>query len=115
MADIAFTKPERAPFYQVVTWSNIGNSDAALPVKADRALCDVVVQVTGTLGGTSVAIHGSLDGTSYAAMAGEANTALAITSAGIEAVRDNGLYFKPVLTGGTGSSVTVTMLFRYLL
>jgi len=112
MADIAFTKPDKGPFYQVYKWASIGNSDAALPVKIDRAAYAVMVQVDGTFGGTSVAIHGSLDGVTYGALASHANTALAVTSAGMASVRDPVLYIKPVLTGGSGSSVNVLIMVR---
>lgn len=68
------------------------------------------IQVTGTFGGASIAVNGSNDGTNFAALNTPANAAIAITAAKINAVLENTEYIQPASTGGTGSTVTISML-----
>ena len=95
-----------------VTWATVTEADtcgpAALPEFADKS-----IQVFGSFGGTSVALHGSNDGgTTFAALNIPAGTAIAITTASIKQVLENTEQIKPVLTGGTSTSISVVVLCR---
>lgn len=94
-----------------VTWTPVTEADTCravqLPQHADR-----VVQVAGTFGGTSVAVQGTIDGTNFISLTDQANTTVAITSAGLKIVLQNAYQVKPVLTGGTSVSLTISMLCR---
>lgn len=95
-----------------VQWTPVTSSDVceavALPDLTDRS-----IQVAGTFDSASVALHGSNDGTNFAALNIPAGTAIAITAAGIKAVLENTVLTKPVISGGGGSqSLTITMLFH---
>lgn len=68
------------------------------------------IQVTGTFGGASVAVNGSNDGINFAALNTPANTAIAITAAKINAVLENTRHIQPASTGGTNSTVTISMM-----
>jgi len=94
-----------------VTWTPIGDSDTCINYMAPGMDC-VSVQATGTFGGASVALQGSNDGTNFAGMTGKGGTsAIAITSAGMKAPNENAIYYRPVSSGGSSSSLTVVALF----
>lgn len=94
-----------------VQWTPVTENDTcavvSLPEYADRS-----IQVEGTFGGASVAVNGSNDGTNFRALKDPSSTAIAITVAGIKAVLENTIYTQPSPSGGTGQSLTVTMLFH---
>jgi len=74
---------------------------------------DKTAQAKGTFGGAALTIEGSLDADiagTYAGLTDPQGTAISFAAAGIEALLENVYWVKPVLTGGTGSSITVTML-----
>lgn len=93
------------------TWTPVTEADTCVAVQYPQH-AERTVQVTGTFGGTSVAVQGSVDGTNFVALKGAAGSAIALTSAGLDSVSPNTLQVKPVLTGGTSVSVTVSILFR---
>lgn len=94
-----------------VIWTPVANDDTCRAVSFPQ-YADKTVQVAGTFGGASIAVDGSIDGTNYAAMSDQGGTTIAITSAGIKQVLQNALYVQPALTGGSESSVTISMIFR---
>lgn len=96
-----------------LTWSNIGNSDTPMPASAYGGYADKSFQVEGpTFGGTSVSIQGSNDNANYHALSDPTGTTIALTAAGLKEVLEHTLYLKPVLTGGSGSSITATLFVR---
>jgi len=71
------------------------------------------VQVFGTFGGATIAIHGSNDGgTNFAALNDTGGTVIGIATAKIKAILENSEQIKPVTSGGSGSSLTVCILFH---
>lgn len=95
-----------------LTWTPVTEADtcgpAALPDYADKS-----IQVFGTFGGSSTALHGSNDGgTTFAALNLPSGSAIAITAAGIKAVLENTEQIKPVATGGSSQSITIVVVAR---
>lgn len=95
----------------IVTWANMGNADQGLPVSLVGA-ADRTVQIGGTFGAATVVLEGSLDGTNYITLTDPQGNAISKTSAALEAVSEIVNFIRPSTSGGTGTSVTVTMLFR---
>lgn len=95
----------------LVQWTPVtsATSDTCNPVKYPKHTIKSV-QVAGTFGGGSVGVSGSNDGTNYEPLNTPANSAIAITSAAINKVLENTLDVEPVLTGGSSTSLTITML-----
>lgn len=70
------------------------------------------IQVTGTFGGSTVAIQGSNDGVNWVTLNDEANagTPCSFTSSGFKGVLQFAKYIKPVVTGGTASGLIVNLI-----
>lgn len=66
----------------------------------------------GTFGGATVTLQGSLDGTNWATLTDAQGNAISVTSAALEAVTELVRYIRPVVTGGSGTDVTVLLLMR---
>jgi hypothetical protein len=80
----------------------------ALPNRADRS-----VQVTGTFGGGTIVIEGSLDGTNYVTLTDPQGNSLSKTAAFLEAISEAVRYIRPRVTAGDGTtSLVCTILFR---
>jgi hypothetical protein len=85
----------------------------ALPRHADRT-----VQVTGTFGGATVKIEGTLDDSTWAPLTDPQGNVLTFTSypAGyssvIEAISEAVVAVRPVVVGGTGTNLTITLFCR---
>lgn len=115
MATITPTKSEKGPFHQVFKWTPVTESDTCAAVKLERPYHAYGVQVTGTFGGATVSLHGSIDGTNYVALTDASGSAISLTSAGINGSgRDLVLYMKPVTASGLSSSVTVSVMVMFL-
>lgn len=95
---------------QKYTWTPVTNADTCVAVSCPT-LRDKSIQVAGTFGSVSVALHGSNDGTNYAALSDPAGNVIAITAAGIVQIGQITHYIKPVGSGGGGTqSVTITVV-----
>lgn len=100
-------------------WTPItsATSDVCLAVSLPNHKA-VSIQVKGTFGSGTVTLNGSNDQVNVAspAMIG-LNTsvgtpaAISITSAAIDTILEQTLQVQPVLSGGSGTSLTITMLF----
>lgn len=96
---------------QIYKWLNIAAGDTCgvvyLPEHSDKT-----VMAVGTFGGTSVAIHGCIDpaaGT-FVALKDQSDNVIAITADGVETIVNAVFCYKPVLTGGAGTTVTVWLM-----
>lgn len=92
-------------------WANVTEADSCQAVQYPE-YADKSIQVFGTFGGASVALHGSNDGTNFAALNDASGTVIAITTAKIKAVLENTVQIKPVITGGASQVLTVAMLIH---
>lgn len=115
MATIAPTVTELPPYDGSVkkyTWTPLTetNTDGA-PIEmgpwADRS-----VQVEGTFGGATVTIQGTNDGTNWQTLNNPASVALSFSAAGFKGILELPMKIRPLVTGGTSVSLTVSMVVR---
>lgn len=101
----------------LVVWTPVtsAGADTCVPVQYPEH-SDKSIQVTGTFGGGSIAVQGSnIPGGAggYASLFDPSSTVIAITDATkIKAVLENTTYVAPLLSGGSSTSVTISMLFH---
>lgn len=95
----------------VVTWANVTEADTCSPVEL-VGLPDRSVQIAGTFGAATCVLQGSNDGTNYATLTDPQGNAISKTSAAIEMVAEVARYTRPSASGGTGQSLTISMLCR---
>ena len=93
-----------------VTWSALSSATAtaATPYKSANFL-DQVVQVGGTIGTASLNFQGSNDGVTYYTLLDSTGSAMTFSASGIKKIGQNALYIKPVVSGGTTSSINVDL------
>lgn len=96
----------------VATWTGITDADTVTPLELG-AFSDRSVQVTGVGSpAATVTIAGSNDGTNYVTLYDLQGSLLSFTAAGLKGIAEATRYIKPVITGGTGESVVVTLFAR---
>lgn len=95
----------------IATWAAIGDADTCTPIPMSGA-SDRSVQIGGTFGSATIVIQGSNDGTNYLPVTDPQGNAISKTSAAIEQILELTRFIKPTTSGGTGSSVTVTVLLK---
>jgi len=94
-------------------WAGISTGDTASPATLQnmQGLAGSV-QVSGTFGGATVTMQVSNDGANYATMSDTNGVALSFAGAGFGEFSTAGLYIRPIVLGGSGDSVTVTVILR---
>ena len=97
---------------RVVTWSAFSTADTAVAHVVDVPATRSAVQVTGTFGGATIVMQGSLDGTNFFNLTDAFGNALSITAAGGADMNTAVLHIRPSSSGGTGDDVTVTFVIR---
>lgn len=98
----------------VCTWV-LTNTDAdGAPIGPNHAeYADRSVQVLGTFGGANVVLQGSNDGgATWFALDDPQGTDMSFGAAGGKAVSEATERMRPLLTGGSASSITVTLYCR---
>lgn len=112
MATITPTKARIDAFpypVQSVSWASIvGAADSCTAFQCAQ-LRDKSVQLTGSAGSATIAIHGSNDGTNYAVLADPAGNSLMGLTTGIYQIGQITLWIKPVGTGTLGA-ITATLI-----
>lgn len=111
MATITPTITDQLEAYSVLATWVLGAGDDGAPVRFAGA-ADRTVQIIGTFGGASVAMQGSLDGTNWATLTDPQGNAINASSAILEAVTELVRFIRPVVTGGSGTNVTVMLFMR---
>lgn len=113
MAVISATVNRLSHSVAVVQWANIAPGDTCRDMPTEFAeYADRSVQAAGTFGGATINLQGSNDGANYANLSDPQGVAIAFTAAGIKQVLEATKHARPAITGGTGSSITVTMFLR---
>ncbi len=107
MATIAIASQDRQHGYIVVTWEAIGNADGGSPYVPPVGYEFVAAQATGTFGGGTFKVQGSINGTDF-----EDIEATGITAAGIVSPTHQALSYRPETTGGTGTDIDASFLFK---
>jgi len=95
----------------VATWTGLGNAESGTPIKL-ASYQDKTVQVDGTFGSVAatVVIEGSNDGTTYYTLTDNNAAAITGTAAYFKLIAENPVYIRPTSSGGTGTSVNVTLV-----
>jgi len=114
MAVIPFTRSEPSDSKaKIVKWLAITNGDTAdpfIPVEFDTAIASV--QISGTLGSATLTFQQSNDGTNWFTAKTPAGDDVTTTVAGMFEISLSGLYVRPSISGGSGSSVNVILVAR---
>ena len=93
-------------------WTGLTEADTGSAATSQMS-GDKTVQVSGTFGGGTVILEGSLDGTNYYTLSDPQGSALTFTSAGIKTVLEAVLFARPRVTAGTSVSLTVVLYVRH--
>jgi hypothetical protein len=95
----------------LVQWSGVTEADTCvaveIPDKADKS-----VQVAGTFGSATAILEGSNDGTNFSGLRSPDSVAISLTATGLKQVLENTRYVRPSMSGGTGQSLTISMVFN---
>lgn len=87
-------------------WSAMTTGDNGEPIILTK-FNDRTLHVTGTFGGATVAFEGSNDGIEYLPMRDVFNAVVSASEAKLITLTEVPLYVRPVVTGGTGTSVSI--------
>ena len=113
MAEIAPTPTTPASGGTVWTWTTVTEADTAGPlVPSGEQGAIGVVAASGTFGGASVALEGSLDGVNWYPVQNLSGDDIAITAAGASEFTSSMAYIRPTATGGTGQTLTLQVGLR---
>ena len=90
----------------VAKWEGAAGSDTCLPISIPR-YPDRTIQIIGDA--TSVALHGSMDNSTFVALSDWLGAAISLAGAtdDITVVAENALYLKPVVTGGSDTDIYI--------
>lgn len=112
MAVIAKTSTRLAGGIYRIAWLSIGNADQGTQENAVTEMA-ATVQVTGTFGGATLLVEGTLDGTTWATLNDVQGNPLSFTTARIEEIQE---YLVTAIrvstTGGAGTSLNAYLVFR---
>ncbi len=105
-------RPDKKTLPIIVTWTLANGESGDLFCCAGYS--DRSIHVYGTIGGATVTMKGANvnDATKAVTVKDFDATDITFTAAGINSVRDNIAYIQPVLSGGSGSTITIAMLME---
>ncbi len=91
--------------------TTINTGDTSAPLGLDNNLSEVIsVQIVGTIGGSTVAIQGSLDGVNYATVADMNGNAMSYTVINnVVGIGPSLVRMQVVVTGGTAAGLVVNV------
>lgn len=95
-----------------VQWPSITENDVCTPYEGFSEYSDRSVQVQGTFGVATITVKGTNDGANYQTLNDPFGSALSITTASLKQILEYVWKMKPETSGGTGSSVTVTIVAK---
>jgi len=93
-----------------VLWETITNANSDGSPVAASSFAHASVQVTGTFGGATCTIQASNDGSNWVTATDQAGAAVTFTSAGLKHVYTKAAFIRPLLSGGSGSDLDVTLV-----
>lgn len=112
MPTIPVTRTEVSAGYAIMaTWAGLANGDDGAAFEAPE-YGDRVVQFQGTFGSGTIVLQGSNDGTNWHTLNDAGNAAISKTANSLETVMEVPRFVRPLLSGGTAGSVTVTLFCR---
>ena len=94
---------------RIATWTGETTAgNASIPRYAPHvSLAVSSVQISGTIGGATIVLQGSNDGTTYATLKDLQGNNLSFTSADYAEFSSGAAFIKPSISGGTGDSINV--------
>lgn len=94
---------------RIATWAaeNTAGNASITRYAPHVSLANASVQVSGTIGGATVVLQGSNDGTTYTTLKDLVGTDLSFTAAGYAEFTSGAAFIKPSISGGTGDSINV--------
>lgn len=96
-----------------VVWTGLAPGDTGTPYLVRNRYGFVgSIQISGTFGGATVALEQSNDGTNWFPAVDPLGAAISATAAEISEMSLAAAYLRPTITGGTGSTVDVIIVFR---
>ena len=102
--------PQGAQSVATAKWV-LANADTGVAVDltdyADRS-----VQVDGIFGSATVVVEGSNDGTTWFTLRDPQGLTLSFTANGLKQIMETTMYLRASSSGGTGTTVNVTLLAR---
>lgn len=94
---------------RIATWAaetTAGNSSIPRYAPLTSLVC-ASVQISGTIGGATIVLQGSNDGTTYATLKDLQGNNLSFTAAGYAEFTTGAAFIKPSISGGAGDSINV--------
>lgn len=114
-ATLAYSGP-RHDNNLLVSWAGLAATTTSVgSVVSGFARCsDRTVHIYGNFGGSTVALHGSLDGTTYTVLTDPQGNAISKTSASIESIEELVDFIKPVVAvdGTATGTISVVVLAK---
>ena len=94
---------------RIATWTGETTAgNATIPRYAPMvSLTTASVQVSGTIGGATIALQGSNDGVTYTTLKDTAGSPLSFAAAGYAEFSSAAAFIKPSISGGTGDSLNI--------
>lgn len=113
MANIPAVRLDREFDAVQLQWTPVTQADTPLSqlVIGQKGLGGSI-QVSGTFGGMTIALHGSNDGTNFYVLKDLQGSDISFTAAGLKDFTSACAYLKPVISGGAAASVTITAILR---
>lgn len=91
------------------TWPSMGIADTGTAVDFIRYPVKTV-QGAGTIGGATVVVQGSNDGTNWETLTDAGGTAISKTATFLVSIRENPRFIRVSTSGGAGTNFTVTLM-----
>ena len=96
-----------------VRWTGIAAGDTCTPYLVRNRYGFVgSIQISGTFGGATVTLEQSNDGVTYFPATDTLGSAISATAGEMSEMSLAAVYLKPVITGGSGGSISVIIVFR---
>jgi hypothetical protein len=92
-----------------IKWAAMGNADTGTGVEFGQ-FPDRTVGITGTFGGATVTIQGSVDNTNWVTLHDFLGNTTVYTAGAIALLAENPLYIRAITSGGSGTAVDVYLL-----
>lgn len=113
MANISAVREEQPYNATRYLWTPVTQADTPLSksVVGQNGI-NGSIQVNGTFDGATIALHGSNDDTNYFVLKDLQGNDISFTAAGLKEFTAACAFIKPVRTGGTATTLTITVVMR---
>ncbi len=114
MATVSNIRTKQYGRTNLTTWSPLTSANLDGQPMSIPGASDMTVQVFGTFDSGTITIQGSNQAipTTWATLHDVSGTPLTFTSAGIEAIAENPLHIRPLLSGAGSDSLSILILSK---